>query len=82
MDKQIARYSYWIGLACVAITVVWRALMQVWPGIPGTLGAVWYSSFWKAGVVLLVVSIASVNYAWLRQEATQGRAEKTTARAA
>jgi len=84
MVKQVARYSYWIGLVCMAISVVWRAVMMVPHTIPEQVGPVWYSSFWKAGAIFLLVSIASVGYAWLhgQEKPAEKRAEKTFARAA
>ena len=81
MERQIARYTYWIGLLCVAVSLVWRAAMAV-NLIQEHMGGMWYSSFWKAGVVFLVVSVASVNFAWLQEKKEEKPAEKSTARAA
>lgn len=70
MDRQIARLSYWIGLVCLVVSVVWRVVMMVAHAVPEKLGPVSYTSFWKVGGLLLLLSIASVNYAWLEEKKT------------
>ena len=65
MEKQLIKWSYWIGIACAAVALVWRLLAAfrvVMPGeaIPGAF--IWYSSFLKAAVLFLLISIATYCY--------------------
>ncbi len=67
MEKQIMRWSYWLGIASFLIALLWRGLntLGVWlPGnsIPGR--TILYMSFYKAGILFLLVAIATANYAW------------------
>ena len=61
MENYIERYSYWLGVACVVIAVVLRAANTLgWIGDVATKGApVGYMSFVKAGLLLLLVAIAT-----------------------
>jgi len=64
MEKKIMQYSYWLGVACVVVALVWRAanfagyyLASVVPGV-----GLNYMSFFKGALLLLLVSIASGMY--------------------
>src|SRR5437867_12894606 len=51
MEKSIVRWSYWLGVACVALSILMRALNLVGlAGINSPLGGnpVGYSSFFRA----------------------------------
>jgi hypothetical protein len=61
MAKKILTYSYWLGVVCVVIAIGWRAanfmgyfLGNVVPGVTIT-----YMSFFKAALLLLLISIAT-----------------------
>ncbi len=82
MERLIARLGYWLGLLCIVVAVLWRGFMVISDRIPAQMGSVWYSSMWKVGVMLLVISIASVNYAWLHEKKAEKPSEKPVARAA
>lgn len=60
MEKQLAKWSYWLGVACAVIALIIRALNAVGvflDFLPGSnLG---YMSFYKASFLLLAVSIAT-----------------------
>ena len=64
MEKRILQYSYWLGLACIAIAVVWRAanamgyLVQTDP----PLHSLGYMSFFKAALLLLLAAMATSSY--------------------
>ncbi len=60
MEKQLAKWSYWLGLACAVMALIIRALNAVgvfFDFLPGSnLG---YMSFYKASFLLLAVAIAT-----------------------
>ena len=65
MEKQIIKWSYWLGVACAAVAFIWRALsamgvVRLAQAIPGV--TIWYSSFMKAAVLLLLIAIATYCY--------------------
>jgi hypothetical protein len=67
MEKYILRWSYWLGLASFAVALVWRGLNSLGIGLPWSLTAgrtIWYMSFYKAGLMFLLVAIATANHAW------------------
>ncbi len=76
MEKQLARYTYWVGLLCVLVSGLWRIGMSLSSAIHGRVGALEYSSFWKAGAVFLLISVASVQYTLLQQKPEEKPAEK------
>ena len=68
MEKLIARWSYWLGIACLIIAVVWRVLnafgllvpINVTPG-----HSIWYLSFFNGSILFFVTTIATACYAWI-----------------
>lgn len=65
MEKQIVRWSYWLGVASVAITLAWRGLNTF--GIAMTNAPVpgqtlWYMSFYKAALLFFLTAIATASY--------------------
>jgi hypothetical protein len=73
MEKHILQWTYWLGLACLAVAVVWRALNALGSVIPlpaffGTGKFIWYGGFQKWGLLLLVASIATSNFIWSRRQ--------------
>ena len=65
MERQILRWSYWLGLACLIIAVVWRVanvfgLALNAPIVPLT--------FYKGSLLLLVAAIASASYAGFKSQ--------------
>jgi uridine phosphorylase len=62
MEKQIAVVSYWLGIVCALLTIVFRALaaIGIWPNLVPAEGApISYYTFLRGGVLLFLVSIAS-----------------------
>ncbi len=82
MERQVARYSYWIGLLCVGLSVLWRIGVTLISAIPGRVGELVYSSFWKAGAVFLLISVASIQYVWLQERNAEKSTEKKMGQAA
>lgn len=59
MEKHVARWTYWLGIACGLIALIIRGFQAIglYLDIPGVnLG---YMSFYKASFLLLAVAIAT-----------------------
>ena len=65
MEKHITHWGYWLGVACFAIALVWRALNGFGVG-PTALQSFGYTAFYKAALLLFVTTIATANYAWIK----------------
>ncbi len=65
MEKHIIRFSYWLGLLSFAISLVTGATTRwIGPSLPSSFGQyLWYGTFFKAGVLFLLVTIATAEYA-------------------
>ena len=63
MEKELTRWCYLLGLLCFVIALAWRALGALGIGPEYLLKSVNYMSFYKGSLLLLVVSIATANYA-------------------
>ena len=61
MEKQVLTYSYWLGVVCLVVTVLWRGLQML--GIEGAFGGMAHTTFFKGAVLLFVAAIASASYA-------------------
>ncbi len=71
MEKLISRFSYWLGLVSTAIALVMRGLNALGIGLPEKVipgVTIWYSSFYKGALLLLLVAIATANFAWLKSQ--------------
>jgi hypothetical protein len=71
MEKNIVQWSYWLGIACLVIALVWRGFnaFGLWLPMNVTPGhSVWYMSFYKASLLFFVTTIASANYAWFNSQ--------------
>lgn len=59
MEKHLAKWTYWLGMACAAFALIIRGFQAIglyvdFPGV--NLG---YMSFYKASFLLLAVAIAT-----------------------
>ncbi len=79
MHRQLARYSYWVGVVCVVIDVLWRALGLVWTDFPESFHGLWRTSFRNAAFVFLMLSVASAAYSWLQQQNSSEGSQKKAA---
>ena len=64
MEKKILQYTYWLGVVSVVIAMVWRAVNAMGYGFTSytqTTG-INYMSFYKGGLLLLLVCVASGAY--------------------
>ena len=62
MDKKISVASYWLGIACVVITVIFRGLaaLGIWPIlVPANGAGITYTTFHRVAEVFLLLSIAA-----------------------
>ena len=70
MEKLIARSSYWLGIACFVIAVIWRiatVFRSVQP--PAATGApIQPGSMMHASILFLVTSIATACYSWINSQ--------------
>jgi hypothetical protein len=72
MEKRIAQLSYWLGVVCLLIAVVWRIVVAF-----GRLGSVtivaghtlWYISFFDGSILFFLTTVATACYAWLKAKA-------------
>jgi hypothetical protein len=69
MEKYIIPWSYRLGIACFAVAILWGVLyaVRISPGYIG-YGNVGYMSFYKGGILFLLVTIASANCAWFASQ--------------
>jgi hypothetical protein len=58
MEKHILQGSYWLGLGCTALAVLWKLLVVV-KAAPEAFGSVRYITFYKGGLLLLVITLAT-----------------------
>ena len=70
MEKHIATWSYWLGLASAVIALVLRSLnaLGVWApkAVPGGSAAVGYTSFYKGALLFLLIAVATASCTWMR----------------
>ena len=65
MEKHIVKWSYWLGLVSAVIALVLRGLNAI--GLPTVVvqgRTLWYMSFYKGALLLLLIAIATANYVW------------------
>lgn len=64
MEKHILKYSYWLGVICTLIALVWRAAnffgFFVSTYVPGI--SINYMSFMKAALLFLILCAATSLY--------------------
>jgi hypothetical protein len=65
MERQILHWSYWLGLACLIIAVVWR-VANVFGLALGQ--SIFPLTFYKGSLLLLVTAIASASYAGFKSQ--------------
>jgi len=58
MEKSICRLSFWLGIASLVISIIWK-VVNVFVVVPGPLS---YNTFYKGALLLLVTTIATNAY--------------------
>jgi hypothetical protein len=71
MEKYIMRWSYWLGVVCVALSVVTRILNTL--GLSTMLlqtrgNSISYRSFVDGALLFLITSIATAGFAWFKRQ--------------
>ena len=67
MEKQIVQVTYWLGLASSIVALAWKGL-EVLKVAPEKFGALGYMTFYKGGLLFLLISIATAGCAWLKSQ--------------
>ena len=65
MEKQIVQVSYWLGLASSLLALVWKGL-EALRVAPEMIGSFKYMTFYKGGLLLLLISMATAGCAWVK----------------
>ncbi len=71
MEREIARWSYWLGVVCGVLAMLWRGLIALGLPLTGitTLGNyVAPMTLYKGAVLFLLAGIATANYTWLKRQ--------------
>lgn len=68
MPKHIAKWSYWLGIACLAAAIILRIANAV--GIPSSPSlaegrSFGYLTFYRGGLLFFAATLASAAYDWL-----------------
>lgn len=67
MEKQIVQVSYWLGLASSLLAVAWKGLESL-NAVPGGFGSLRYMTFYKGGLLFLLIAIATAGCAWVKNQ--------------
>jgi hypothetical protein len=68
MEKLFTQVSYWPGMVCLVIAVVWR-IVSVFRGSATAGGpAIGHVAFMHGSILFLVAAIATVCYAWFNSQ--------------
>ena len=59
MEKSICRLSFWLGIASLVISIIWK-VVNVFVAVP--VGPLSFNTFYKAALLLLVTTIATEAY--------------------
>jgi hypothetical protein len=65
MERNIVHWTYWLGMPCLVIALLWRVFnaLGLWLPMRITEGeTVYYMSFHKASLLFFVAAIASASY--------------------
>jgi len=65
VEKQIVQITYWLGLASSLLALVWKGLEAL--GVaPEAIGTFKYMTFYKGGLLFLLISMATAVCAWVK----------------
>ena len=70
MEKKVARWSYWLGITCLFITLAWKAgnAFGVWRSLAPTPADISYWSVHNGSMLFFALSIASACRVWLKAQ--------------
>ncbi len=61
MEKHIAQWSYWLGLACSLLAMIWKGL-EFLKVLPASFGSLSYMTLYKGGLLFLVIALATAGF--------------------
>jgi hypothetical protein len=64
MGKQIIRWSYWLGLVCLVISLVWRVLTAFGVLAFPLMKNVSYSTIYRGAGLFFLTAIATAAHLW------------------
>ena len=67
MEKHLAQGSYWLGIVCAVVALAWKGLAAL-KLAPGAFGELQYTTFYKGGLLVLLIPIATAGCAWLKSQ--------------
>ncbi len=63
MEKKILVYSYWLGMLCVALALLWRGASAFgFSGAALTRLTLGYMTFFKGALLFLITAMATSAY--------------------
>ena len=69
MEKTILQWSYWVGVACIVVACIMRALNTLGVAELGTKGnPIGYRTFLDGAALLLLTALASAAYIWSKRQ--------------
>ena len=68
MLKSIMQSSYWLGLASFVVALVWKAFNSIGIWLPRSDATFAYMTFFKGGILFLLVAVATANYGWFSSQ--------------
>jgi hypothetical protein len=73
MEKHIIQWGYWLGVVCVVLALVTRALnvLGVVSVVVGRGNPIGYRSFLDGALLFFVAAIATSSYAWFKAHKPQ-----------
>lgn len=67
MERSLAHGSYWLGVVCSLVALVWKGL-EALSVAPEGFGSVRYMTFYKGGLLFLLIAIAAATCALLKSQ--------------
>ena len=65
MEKLIARWSYWLGIASMVIALLWKTVSVFGWWLPSGISRLTYLSFLHASILFFLTTVATACYTWL-----------------
>jgi hypothetical protein len=66
MERDIVRYSYWLGVALMVAALVWRGVNAF--GLQSSVMTVSYMTLYKGALIFFLAAIATTSYAWVKTQ--------------
>ncbi len=71
MLQYAVRWSYWLGIVCAVVTLVWRGLHAL--GVPDRMvysidRSVGYLGFLNGAFLFLLIAAATAGYLWVNEK--------------